>query len=113
MTKAFVNYSLVGILSIGMLGCGENVSPPSEIVDTAEQTLDGKAGLKTLLTTVSESGSLGSGSAGVRNTIEGLKSSDEALATSLLGELDKLQAAEGSGDQNKVKSIAASMAKKL
>jgi hypothetical protein len=113
MTKSFVMCCVLGVISFGAIGCGDSTSAPSEVVDTAEQTLDGKVEIKSLLTTTAENGQVGSGVAGIRNGLEALKSSDDALATSLLSDLDKLEAADNAGNQAQVKSIAAGMAKKL
>ena len=116
MSRMLVRSCLSGmmcLLCFSLSGCGDNVSPPSEVVDTASMALEGKAQIKAQLETVAESGFAGSGIAGIQNGIEALKSTDEALATSLLAELDKLQAAENEGNQGQVKSIAAGMAKKL
>lgn len=113
MTKSFVLCCVLGVISFGVTGCGENTSPPSEVVDTAEQALGSKAEIKSLLASTADAGQVGSGIAGIRNGLEALKSSDEALATSLLSDLEKLEAADSAGDQAKVKSIAAGMAKKL
>lgn len=103
----------LGLCCLGAIGCGDNVSPPSEVVDTSEMAFQSKAEIKMQLEAVASSGFAGSGIAGIRNGLEAMKSSDEKLATSLLADLDKLEAAENSGNQSQVKSIAASMAKKL
>jgi len=113
MTKSFVMCCVLGVISFGAIGCGENTSTPSDVVDTADQTLDGKTEIKSLLTSTASGGGLGSGSAGIRNGLEALKSSDDALATALLSDLDKLEAADNAGNQAQVKSIAAGMAAKL
>lgn len=116
MVNRIVKRCLSGILCVccvSLTGCGENVSPPSEVVDTAEMAFESKAEIKSQLEAVAKSGFAGSGIAGIRNGLEAMKSSDEKLATSLLAELDKLEAAENNSNQAQVKSIAAGMAKKL
>lgn len=104
---------LAGICSFTLAGCGQGTSPASPVEDTAAQSLASKAELKTRLNEVAESGSVGSGMAGLRNGAEALKGSESALATGLLGDLDRLEKADQAGKSDEVKSIAKSMAAKL
>jgi len=94
-------------------GCGSGTSPEGPVHDTAQQTLSSTQELKDLLSSVSQSGILGSGVAGVRNTLDGLKASNPALADGLLKDLERLEKAEADGRPSEVMQIAKSMAGKL
>lgn len=94
-------------------GCGPAAAPSGPATDTAQQVLSSTQELKELLNSVSQSGILGSGIAGVRNTLDGMKASNPALAEGLLKDLERLEKAEADGRQSEVKQIAASMAGKL
>lgn len=95
------------------IGCSSGTAPEGPVHDTAQQTLSSTQELKDLLTSVSQSGILGSGVAGVRNTLEGLKASNPALADGLLKDLERLEKAEAGGKQSEVMQIAKSMVGKL
>ena len=71
---------------------------------------DSKEELKSRLQEIANTGMAGSALSGMRESIEALKSSDQALADELLPLLDQLESASG---ESKVKSLARQMADKL
>lgn len=110
--KSVTSMLLLASVSLAT-GCGPGTSPSGPVHDTAQQTLSSTQELKDLLTSVSQSGTLGSGAAGVRNTLEGLKASNPALADGLLKDLERLEKADADGKQSEVMQIAKSMIGKL
>lgn len=78
---------------------------------TDDSTLVGQSPpAKDMLLEIAQSGEVGSGSMGLRESLEGMKATDSAKAEELLGDLDKL---EGASSPDEVKRLAKEMADKL
>jgi len=116
--------SLLCCLAFGFLlsslgGCGAG-GPDSATIEANKKAADleanRKAGsqeeLKKKLTEMAETGAGGSGSglAGLRSSIEGLRASNPAVADALLADLNQLQ---GARSPEEIKAIAAQMAARL
>ena len=103
---------LSGLLLSSVSGCGgggENVEIKNEDLNAKRQTTD-KAELKNRLSQMAASGAAGSALAGLKPSIEGLRSSNASLADDLLKDLKQLEQAT---DPESIKAIAARMAAKL
>ncbi|HCS50382.1 hypothetical protein [Rubinisphaera sp.] len=94
------------------IGCGPSGPTPDLQGKTAEELniADSKAELKTRLQEIADSGEAGSALAGLKESIESLKSTEGALAEELLSLYNQLESAK---DASKIKSLASSMAAKL
>jgi hypothetical protein len=109
--------AVFGILACNLAGCSGN-GPNAATAEANKKALDlestmkvdSAADLKKRLTEISESGVAGSGLAGLRTSIEGLRSSNAALADALLADFSALQSARG---PDEVKRVAAQMAARL
>lgn len=103
-------FMLVAVAGIStVLGCG---GPSYKPTPSTEQLMKvtGKEELKKRLTSAGETGTGGSGLAGMREAIEALRGSDAALADQLIKDLSQLEQAD---DAEKIKSLAKQMAAKL
>jgi hypothetical protein len=108
-----------GILAFSLAGCSSN-GPDAATAEANKKALDLESNrkvnsteeLKKTLTKMAETGEGGSGSglAGLRTSIENVRSSNPAVADALLQDLAALQNAKGNDE---VKSIAAQMAARL
>jgi len=92
-----------------MCGCGSGNVPTSKPTEVGMK-ISGKEELKKRLTSVGETGSGGSGLAGMREAIEALRGSDAALADQLIKDLGQLEQADGA---EQIKALAQQMAAKL
>jgi hypothetical protein len=114
---SIVCWAAFGILACNLGGCGGG-GPDAATIEANKKAadleskfkVDSKEDLKKRLTDISQSGVGGSGMAGLRSSIEGLRGSDAALADALLADLKALEAARG---PDEIKPIAAQMAARL
>ena len=103
-------FMLVAVAGIStVLGCG---GPSYKPTPPTEQLLKvtGKEELKKRLTSTGETGTGGSGLAGIREAIEALRGSDAVLADQLIKDFEQLEQAE---DAEQIKALAQQMAAKL
>lgn len=112
-------WAAFGILSSSLTGCGASM-PDAASVDASKKAADLEGNrkansaeeLKKKLTAIAETGQGGTGSglAGLRTSIEGLRSTNPAVADALLADFDALQKAQS---EEEIKRIAAQMAARL
>jgi hypothetical protein len=109
----------IGMVACSLGGCGAG-GPDAATIEANKKNLDLESKnkvnsteeLKKKLNQIAETGAgnMGSGMAGLRSSIEGLRASNAALADSLMADLSTLEQARDSAD---IKRIASQMAAKL
>ena len=108
--SSILGCTLAGFAISAMCGCGGSGNVPTSKPTEVGMKFSGKEELKKRLTSVAETGSGGSGLAGIREAIVELKTSDAAIADQLLQDFGQLEKTE---DTTQIKAIAQRMAAKL
>jgi hypothetical protein len=107
-SRSWLVCSILSVALFGSIGCGSSGTPAPSQSETP--TISNKEEMKKRLTDIAASGIGGSAVSGLREGFEKLKTSDAALADSLLKDLAQLETLQ---DSEQIKKLAGSMADKL